>query len=123
MRVNAQVDRTITQADDHFSQVLDQGKDCSNYQTFIVNVKNPSGVLQTNSTISIASASLAEAGLKDLGVFPDLGRVWLLQVRAPILTCSDTGATANVGTVDFSVLPGDGSAAYSVGYRLTYKSK
>lgn len=132
LRVNSDVDRTITTADDSFFQVLDQTKDCSNYQTFIVNVKNPAGVLQNNSEISIDSISfegsgstavpLAEAGLKDLGVFNNLGRVWLLQVRPPALTCSESGTTTKIGDVIFSVSPGDGSAPYSIGYKIQFKS-
>jgi hypothetical protein len=134
LRVNAEVDRTISQADDTFFQVLDKTKDCSNYETLVINVKNPAGVIQNNSTVTLASIStetdstgavipLAEAGFKDLGLFSNLGRVWLLQIRPPELTCLATGSTAKIGDVTFRVSPGDGSPAYSIGYKIKFNSK
>lgn len=130
LNVNNQVDKTISAEDDNTFQVIDVSTDCSNYPTFIVNVKDRSDKIQDNSSVSVAAVTtdssgnfLAEAGIKDLGLFTDLGRVWLLQVRPPnppSAQCTESGKTTQVGGVVFSVTPGDGTAAYEVGYEIKY---
>jgi hypothetical protein len=130
LNVNNQVNRTLSAEDHNTSQVLDTSTDCSNYPTFIVNVKDRLGNIQENSEITVDSINfngagdpLIEAAAQDLGVFTDLGRVWVLQVRPPnppSAQCSESGQTTQVGEVIFNVEPGDGSAAYKVGYELKY---
>ncbi|WP_035625515.1 hypothetical protein [Herminiimonas sp. CN] len=121
--VNNAVDRTITAADDQF--VVDMGtlKSCTDYQTFIINVKNRNGVLQDNAQVNIQSITQAEGGVKDLGVLQSLGHVWWIQARPALALCDDKGVTPVVGDVMFNVLPGDGSAPYSIGYRVRYTAK
>lgn len=121
--VNNAVDRTITAADDQFISDLGKLKNCTDYQTFIVNVKNRNGVLQDNAQVSIKSIAQAEGSIKDLGVLKNLGHVWWIQARPALALCDDTGATPVVGDVIFNVLPGDGSAPYSIGYRVQYTAK
>ena len=121
--VNNAVDRTITAADDQFISDLGKLKNCTDYQTFIVNVKNRNGVLQDNAQVSIQSSTQAEGGVKDLGVLKNLGRVWWIQARPALALCDETGTTPVIGDVMFNVLPGDGSLPYVIGYRVQYTAK
>ncbi|MEO6353917.1 MAG: hypothetical protein ABIO19_15630, partial [Burkholderiaceae bacterium] len=121
--VNNTIDRTITVADDQFITNLGKLKNCTDYQIFIINVKNRNGVLQGNSQVSIRQTSQAEGGVKDLGVLNNLGRVWWIQARPELAFCDDTGTTPVIGDVMFDVLPGDGSLPYTIGYRVQYTAK
>lgn len=122
MKVNTQVDRTIGPSDDGFIMTLNATSDCK-WFSYIVNVQNPAGVVQDNSVITATLATNAEIGLKDLGLFKNLGQVWFLQVRPNSVTCLVGGATPVIGQVGFSASPGDGSAPYSIGYNIKYQTK
>ncbi|MGB7481796.1 MAG: hypothetical protein WA924_15830 [Burkholderiaceae bacterium] len=121
--VNNLVDRTITTADDRISTILGKLASCTDLRTYIVNVKNRSGVLQGNSVVTVAQDDFSDVGLKDLGLIKDLGRVWMLQVRPNMALCDASGAVRAPREVWFDVAPGDGSASYFVGYNFEYTTR
>jgi hypothetical protein len=120
--VNNQVDRTITSADSGSFQIVDFTKNCQDFKTYIINVQNANGTISSNSVVT-GSAVSAEIGGKQLGVFPGLGNVWLIQVRPPVATCLTSGATPQTGQATFSADPGDGTTPYQFGFRINFNTK